>query len=68
MLIKLYVHNYALIRDLDIDFDDGLTIITGETGAGKTKHNQKNFSQMHEYIDFIFKNRPSERFQTACVR
>lgn len=36
MLIKLYVHNYALIRDLDIDFDDGLTIITGETGAGKT--------------------------------
>jgi len=36
MLIKLYVHNYALIRDLDIDFDDGLTIITGETGSGKT--------------------------------
>ncbi len=36
MLIKLYVHNYALIRDLDIEFDDGLTIITGETGAGKT--------------------------------
>ena len=36
MLIKLYVHNYALIRDLDVDFDNGLTIITGETGAGKT--------------------------------
>ena len=36
MLAKLCVHNYALIRDLDIDFEDGLTIITGETGAGKT--------------------------------
>ncbi len=36
MLTKLYVHNYALIKDLDIDLEDGLTIITGETGAGKT--------------------------------
>ncbi len=36
MLSRLCVHNYALIRDLDIDFEDGLTIITGETGAGKT--------------------------------
>ncbi len=36
MLIKLYVQNYALIKDLDVEFEDGLTIITGETGAGKT--------------------------------
>ncbi len=36
MLVKLSVRNYALIRDLDIDFENGLTIITGETGAGKT--------------------------------
>ena len=36
MLIKLYVHNYALIKDLDVDLEEGLTIITGETGAGKT--------------------------------
>ena len=36
MLVKLSVRNYALIRDLDIDFKNGLTIITGETGAGKT--------------------------------
>jgi DNA repair protein RecN (Recombination protein N) len=36
MLLKLYVHNYALIKDLDIALDDGLTIITGETGAGKS--------------------------------
>ncbi|MGA1977805.1 MAG: DNA repair protein RecN [Bacteroidales bacterium] len=36
MLVKLYVRNYALIKDLDVQFEEGLTIITGETGAGKT--------------------------------
>jgi DNA repair protein RecN (Recombination protein N) len=36
MLIKLLVQNYALIRELDVEFGQGLTIITGETGAGKS--------------------------------
>jgi DNA repair protein RecN (Recombination protein N) len=36
MLIKLSVQNYALIKELDISLDNGLTVITGETGAGKT--------------------------------
>ena len=36
MLIKLSVRNYALIRELDIGLENGLTIITGETGAGKS--------------------------------
>src|SRR5512140_994590 len=36
MLIKLYVQNYALIKELDVELENGLTIITGETGAGKT--------------------------------
>ncbi len=36
MLKKLYVRNYALIKELELDFDSGLTIITGETGAGKS--------------------------------
>ncbi len=36
MLQKLSVRNYALIRELDIEFENGLTIITGETGAGKS--------------------------------
>ena len=36
MLIKLFVQNYALIKELDIDLESGLTIITGETGAGKS--------------------------------
>ena len=36
MLQSLYVRNYALIRQLEIEFRQGFTIITGETGAGKS--------------------------------
>ncbi|MDE7495427.1 MAG: AAA family ATPase, partial [Muribaculaceae bacterium] len=36
MLSKLTIRNYALIDSLSLDFSDGLTIITGETGAGKS--------------------------------
>ncbi len=36
MLLKLFVQNYALIKELDVEFENGLTIITGETGAGKS--------------------------------
>ena len=36
MLIQLSIHNYALINQLSIDFTKGLSIITGETGAGKS--------------------------------
>ncbi|MCE3280798.1 MAG: repair protein RecN [Bacteroidetes bacterium] len=36
MLKHLSVQNYALIDKLDVDLTDGLTIITGETGAGKS--------------------------------
>ncbi len=36
MLRKLSIRNYALIDRLEIDFSDRLTIITGETGAGKS--------------------------------
>lgn len=36
MLSHLFIQNYALIRNLDIDFQGGLTVITGETGAGKS--------------------------------
>ena len=36
MIKQLHISNYALIDKLDIRFNDGLTIITGETGAGKS--------------------------------
>ena len=36
MLSELSIKNYALIDTLHVQFDSGLTIITGETGAGKS--------------------------------
>ena len=36
MLIRLQVRNYVLIDSLEIDFPEGLIIITGQTGAGKS--------------------------------
>ena len=36
MLRSLYIQNYALIEKLDISFEQGFSVITGETGAGKS--------------------------------
>ena len=36
MLRSLYIQNYALIEKLDISFSSGFSVITGETGAGKS--------------------------------
>lgn len=36
MLKNLHIENYALIERLDLTFEDGLSVITGETGAGKS--------------------------------
>jgi DNA repair protein RecN (Recombination protein N) len=36
VLKRLYISNYALIEELDVTFPGNLTIITGETGAGKS--------------------------------
>src|SRR5689334_11106431 len=36
MLRSLFVKNYALIEEITVSFDTGLSIITGETGAGKS--------------------------------
>ena len=36
MLLSLTIKNYALIESLEIDFSDNFSIITGETGAGKS--------------------------------
>ena len=36
MLTKLKVQNFAIIEDIELDFKSGLTVLTGETGAGKS--------------------------------
>ena len=36
MLLYLHVSNYALIDDAEVEFSEGLNILTGETGAGKS--------------------------------
>ena len=36
MLLNLHVKNLALIREAEVDFKEGLNILTGETGAGKS--------------------------------
>ena len=36
MLTKLSIKNFALIEQLSVDFNNGFSIITGETGAGKS--------------------------------
>ena len=36
MLKHLYISNFTLINELDMDFNPGFSVITGETGAGKS--------------------------------
>ena len=36
MLRNLYIENIAVIQQADIDFSIGLTVLSGETGAGKS--------------------------------
>lgn len=36
MLAQLTISNFAIVRELEIDFQSGMTAITGETGAGKS--------------------------------
>jgi DNA repair protein RecN (Recombination protein N) len=36
MLLSLHIENLAVIKNIDLDFTDGFTVFTGETGAGKS--------------------------------
>lgn len=36
MLTNLQIHNFAIIDQADVEFDRGMTVLTGETGAGKS--------------------------------
>ena len=36
MLNSIHIKNYALIEEVNLQFNNGFTVITGETGAGKS--------------------------------
>ena len=36
MLSEISIHNFAIIEQLEVSFEEGLTVLTGETGAGKS--------------------------------
>ena len=36
MLKHLKIENYAIIETIELDFNNGMTVLTGETGAGKS--------------------------------
>lgn len=36
MLIQLHISNFALVEEIDLEFDSGMTVLSGETGAGKS--------------------------------
>lgn len=36
MLVHLSIHNYAIVEHLDLELESGMSVITGETGAGKS--------------------------------
>lgn len=68
MLLELHVRNFALIEQADIDFSGGMTVLSGETGAGKsilidsisaalgakTGHEVIRTGTDHAYIELLF--------------
>lgn len=36
MILELYIENFALVHKLRLNFENGLNILTGETGSGKS--------------------------------
>ena len=36
MLRSLYIRDFVIVDELDIDLESGFTVLTGETGAGKS--------------------------------
>ena len=51
MLIKLSIKNFAVLKELELDFNDGLTVISGDSGAGK--------SMIIETIKYLYGKRAS---------
>ena len=36
MLLEITIKNFAIIEEISLNFENGMTILTGETGAGKS--------------------------------
>ncbi len=80
MLLELHVKNLALIEKADVEFGEGLNILTGETGAGKSiiigsvtmalggKASKDSIRQGAEYayIELVFSVRGEEKLR-ACA-
>ncbi len=59
MITKLTIENYAIIEHVEIDFNSGTTVITGETGAGK--------SIIIDALDLALGSRASkDKIRTGC--
>ena len=67
MLSHLHIKNYALIEDLQVDFNSGLTTITGETGAGKSILLGGLSLVLGERIDLSNIKNPSKKSIIECV-
>ena len=50
MLKRISIKNFALIDDIEIDFHEGLSVITGETGSGKSIFLRLSFAIWKEVI------------------
>ena len=67
MLSHLHIKNYALIEDLQVDFNSGLTTITGETGAGKSILLGGLSLVLGKRIDLSNIKNPSKKSIIECV-
>ena len=67
MLSHLHIKNYALIEDLQVDFNSGLTTITGETGAGKSILLGGLSLVLGKRIDLSNIKKPSKKSIIECV-
>ena len=55
MLSSIYIKNFAIIDEIEIDFHENMSVLTGETGAGK--------SILIDAINTVFGNKKIRRYQ-----
>ena len=77
MLQKLHIRNFTLIDELDISFFPGFSVITGETGAGKSiilgalgllTGNRADARQVKTGLQNVLSRQPSLRAMTSMAR